>query len=260
MVWELCHLHIEIQLQKYRVTLVTKCHEVAVLLVVAVVIVVGGSSVVRFKARWPALYYIYAISGVVWNPGDPTCVCAQCPRLSDTAPHVTCLPLAATAMTTRPRYCRVQFTSIISANRRLLNHFQPCGHTHTANMRCKAIKVPVVARQPRRCTFSLDITYLGCGMILFCPWRNLGKPWKGGIVNKGAWTQCFLSGSFIENWSIVSTSSPFRSLQAWLINHHHTSKAKRVEPRWTPLTGIFITVFVLFCSGVFQLWHSILIF
>lgn len=115
-------------------------------------------------------------------------VCAQYPRLSDMAPNVT-LPLSlhATAMTTRPHYCRVQFTPIISANRRLLNHFQPCGHTHTAHMRRKAIKAPVVARQPRRCTFSLDITYLGCGMILFSLCRNLGKvghPGKGRLSTK----------------------------------------------------------------------------
>lgn len=102
-------------------------------------------------------------------------------------PTECCPPLAATAMTTGPCYCRVQFTPIISANRRLLNHFQPCGHTHTANMRCKAIKAPVVARQPWRCTFSLDITYLGWGMILFSLCRNLGKvvhPAKGELAIK----------------------------------------------------------------------------
>lgn len=43
-------MHIEIQLQKCSIALVTKYYEVAVLLVVAVVIVVGGSSIVKFKA------------------------------------------------------------------------------------------------------------------------------------------------------------------------------------------------------------------
>lgn len=139
------------------------------------------------------LLYICNIRGSVKSWCSCMCmlrfptVCAQYPRLSDMAPHVTCPPLAATAMTTRPHYCLVQFTPIISANRRLLNHFQPCGHTHTANMRCKAIEAPVVARQPRRCTFSLDITYLGWGMILSSLCRNWGQvvhPGKGKLSIK----------------------------------------------------------------------------
>lgn len=62
--------------------------------------------------------------------------------------HGACLLLTTTPMTTKPRHCQVRFTSIISAKRRLFNHVQLCGHSHTANMRCKAIKVPVVSRQP----------------------------------------------------------------------------------------------------------------